>query len=242
MIELGLLGLLAEQNLHGYELKKQLGELLGSWSLSFGSLYPALNRLERGELVKAVEANVPAEPSIPMTGALSGELAAFRGRLGTKGKAGGATSGRRGKKVYGITDRGVERLHELLMAPGPDDDRSFSLRVAFCRYLAPLDRLALFERRKAELAGQLADRRARRSTPGRRVDPYRRSLRERDARALAHDVAWLDELIDAARSDLDETPSPRARPFGSDASPSPSLSSLTSRTSELAEAAKEGSA
>ncbi|HET6344075.1 MAG TPA: helix-turn-helix transcriptional regulator, partial [Myxococcota bacterium] len=68
MIELGLLGLLAEQNLHGYELKKQLGELLGSWSLSFGSLYPALNRLERAELVKAVEANLPVEPSIPMTG------------------------------------------------------------------------------------------------------------------------------------------------------------------------------
>src|SRR3954469_17243906 len=98
MIELGLLGLLAEQSLHGYELKKQLGELLGSWSLSFGSLYPALNRLERAELVKALEAHAPAEPASPMTGALSGELATFRGRLGGKSRASGP--GRRGKKVY----------------------------------------------------------------------------------------------------------------------------------------------
>jgi DNA-binding PadR family transcriptional regulator len=239
MIELGLLGLLAEQNLHGYELKKQLGELLGSWSLSFGSLYPALNRLERAELVKAVEASALPEPAIPMTGALSGELAAFRGRLGTKTKARGSASGRRGKKVYGITDRGVDRLDELLMAPGPDDDRSFSLRVAFCGHLTPADRLALFDRRKAELAGQLADRRARRTGPtNRRVDPYRRSLRERDARALAHDVAWLDELIDAARADMAEAARPIARAVI--AHPSPSLSTLT-RPSELAEGAKEGS-
>jgi DNA-binding PadR family transcriptional regulator len=237
MIELGLLGLLAEQSLHGYELRKQLGELLGSWSLSFGSLYPALSRLERAELVKAVEPNVVAEPAIPMTGALSGELAAFRGRLGTKAKPRATGSGRRGKKVYGITDRGVERLHELLMAPGPDDDRSFSLRVAFCGHLSPVDRLALFERRKAELASQLADRRARRSTPSRRVDPYRRSLRERDARALAHDVAWLDELIEAARSDLADAG--RSRTAAAAAPPSPSLSTLT-RSPVPAETPKEG--
>jgi DNA-binding PadR family transcriptional regulator len=255
MIELGLLGLLAEQSLHGYELKKQLGELLGSWSLSFGSLYPALNRLERAELVRAVDADALPEPAIPMTGALSGELAAFRGRLGTNARARGTASGRRGKKVYGITDRGIERLDELLLAPGPDDDRSFCLRVAFCGHLAPADRLALFERRKAELIGQLADRRARRAglrgpnaeaglrgpnaEAGRRVDPYRRSLRERDARALAHDIAWLDELIDATRADLAEGAPPRART--ADAHPSPSLSTLT-RPSELAEGTKEGSA
>src|SRR5436305_9284174 len=141
MIELGLLGLLHEQSLHGYELKKQLSELLGSWSLSFGSLYPALGRLERAGLVRAVEgdadAGAPAEPAIPMTGALSGELAAFRGRLAPRTKTRGSGPGRRGRKVYGITDRGRERLIELLTAPGPDDDRTFSLRVAFCRHLPP---------------------------------------------------------------------------------------------------------
>jgi DNA-binding PadR family transcriptional regulator len=238
MIELGLLGLLSEQNLHGYELRKQLADLLGSWSLSFGSLYPALNRLERAELVKAVEANVVAEPATPMTGALSGELAAFRGRLTTKSKTrSGGGSGRRGKKVYGITDRGRERLTELLAAPGPDDDRTFSLRVAFCGHLPPAARLALFERRKAELTNLLAGRRAARST-GRRGDPNRRSLRERDVRALASDLAWLDELIAAARADQElatSAPAAGAHPQ------SPSLSTLTARPRDLAEAPEEGS-
>ncbi|MDP9442699.1 MAG: PadR family transcriptional regulator, partial [Actinomycetota bacterium] len=41
MLELAILGLLKEQALHGYELKKRLAEMLGPFSgASFGSLYP----------------------------------------------------------------------------------------------------------------------------------------------------------------------------------------------------------
>lgn len=199
MIELALLGLLTEQDLHGYELKKQLGDLLGSWStISFGSLYPALARLEKAALVKAVEANGhPVEPAMPMTGALSGELAAFRNRLAPKA----GVRGRRGKKVYGLTDTGRARFDELLVEPGPDDERTFALRVAFCRYLRPVQRLVIFERRKAELTGLLAVRRQ----PGeRRSDLYLRSLRDRDTRALSADLAWIDELIAATRDGADQ--------------------------------------
>ena len=47
MLELAILGLLKEQELHGYELKKRLVDVLGPFSsVSFGSLYPALHRLE----------------------------------------------------------------------------------------------------------------------------------------------------------------------------------------------------
>src|SRR6478735_3527036 len=47
LLELAILGLLKEQELHGYELKKRLAETLGQFSgVSFGSLYPALARLE----------------------------------------------------------------------------------------------------------------------------------------------------------------------------------------------------
>ena len=47
MLELAILGLLKEQPHHGYELKKQLAEVMGPLSrVSFGSLYPALARLE----------------------------------------------------------------------------------------------------------------------------------------------------------------------------------------------------
>lgn len=50
MLELSILGLLKERSLHGYELKRRLTEY-GFWRVSFGSLYPALRRLERGGYV-----------------------------------------------------------------------------------------------------------------------------------------------------------------------------------------------
>lgn len=194
MIDLAILGLLDEQDLHGYELKKRLSELVGSRSgVSFGSLYPALARLEKAAAVKAVEAHTVDEATIPMTGALSGELAAFRSRIGRPAK------GRRTKKVYGITDAGRQRLRELLV-DDTTDDRTFTVQVAFCHTLSVDERLALFERRKAELARRLAERSR---AGGGRTDPYRRSLREHDTQTLAHDLTWIDELIAATRAEAD---------------------------------------
>lgn len=55
MLELAILGLLKEQAMHGYELRKQLGQRLGFfWTVSFGSLYPSLRRLERRGAVEKV--------------------------------------------------------------------------------------------------------------------------------------------------------------------------------------------
>ena len=54
MLDLAVLGLLEENDLHGYELRKRLGDLLGlRLAISFGSLYPALGRLEKAGLVEA---------------------------------------------------------------------------------------------------------------------------------------------------------------------------------------------
>src|SRR5215218_7722917 len=111
MIDLAILGLLTEQELHGYELKKRLGDLLTSRSsVSFGSLYPALARLEAQGNVKAVEQRTTV-PSTPMTGSLAGELAAFKARVRERSLVKGTG---RGKKVYGITDAGRARLVQLL--------------------------------------------------------------------------------------------------------------------------------
>src|SRR5256885_8889601 len=114
MIELAILGLLKEQDLHGYELRKRLSELPGARSgvVSFGSLYPALNRLERSGLVKAVEANTRTNRPVPSSGSLAGELAAFKARHLS-------TPGGRGKKVYGLTPRGETELVALLTDPHP---------------------------------------------------------------------------------------------------------------------------
>src|SRR5512132_1295813 len=99
MLDLAVLGLLDEHDLHGYELRKRLGDLLGlRLAISFGSLYPALGRLEKAGLVKAVSSR-PATPAprAPMSGSLAGELAAFRAQ---RRAAAGGSRGGRGKKVY----------------------------------------------------------------------------------------------------------------------------------------------
>jgi DNA-binding PadR family transcriptional regulator len=195
MIDLAILGLLTEQELHGYELKKRLGELLASRaSISFGSLYPALARLEAQGAVKAVEERTVVPPP-PMTGSLAVELAAFKARVRERSLAKG---GGRGKKVYGITDRGRQRLVELLSDPDVSDDRGFTLRVAFARHLDPAARLELFERRRTELLGRRDD--LRRRGAGRRTDAYLGALLERDADHLANDLAWLDRLIETERT------------------------------------------
>lgn len=55
MLELAILGLLKESSMHGYQLKKRLSDTLGPfWQVSYGSLYPALKRLQRGGSVEVV--------------------------------------------------------------------------------------------------------------------------------------------------------------------------------------------
>ena len=200
MLELAVLGLLKEQELHGYELKKRLSSVLGPLSsVSFGSLYPTLAKLEAAGAVKAVEANPVSVAPIPMTGSLGGELLAFRARRA----ATRPTRGSRGKKVYGITERGEELFAELLLADSNsgDDDRAFNLRLAFARYLPAEARLGLFERRRALLVERLARARDAIRASRERLDAYTRSLLEHGTEATERDISWLDQLIAAERQE-----------------------------------------
>lgn len=55
MIEMAVLGLLKERSMHGYELKKELTNQLGQfWQVSYGSLYPAIRRLEKESAVERI--------------------------------------------------------------------------------------------------------------------------------------------------------------------------------------------
>jgi DNA-binding PadR family transcriptional regulator len=211
MLELAILGLLKEQELHGYELKKRLSDRLGFGSgVSFGSLYPALARLESAGAVKAVEAGDGATATIHMSGSIGGELAAFRARKGAVRVARGS----RGKKVYGITDRGEALFEELLAAESQssDDDRVFNLRLAFARYLPPDARLGMLERRRAQLLERLVQVRARMKAGRERADGYTRSLMEHDREAAEHDLSWIERLIASERAggpdDSDQPGSP----------------------------------
>lgn len=198
MLELAILGLLGEQELHGYEIRKRLREELGFFSnVSFGSLYPALSRLERAGAVESIEEEPASPPSIPMTGSLSGERAALRAR-----RSPGARGGRRGRKVYRITDDGRRQFTALLDndRDSADDARSFGLRLAFARYLPPAARLRLLERRRAQLMERLADARQAAGSADRPLDPYARSVMEHAADSTERDIHWLDRLIEAERA------------------------------------------
>jgi DNA-binding PadR family transcriptional regulator len=54
-LRFGILGLLAEQPLHGYEVKQRFEDMFGGvWDLNIGSVYQSLQRLERDGLVQPV--------------------------------------------------------------------------------------------------------------------------------------------------------------------------------------------
>jgi DNA-binding PadR family transcriptional regulator len=193
MLELAVLGLLAEQPRHGYELKKRLSETLGPlWGISFGSLYPALRRLERGGEIEEVgeDAGATGAGFVP-TGSLTGDLAAARQRRRVRPT-------RRTRKAYRITDRGRALFAELLTDESGDDERAFALKLSFCRYLEPAARLAFLERRRAQLTQRLA---TERKPATRAIDRYTRALQEHRATSTQHDLEWIDELVAQERAE-----------------------------------------
>jgi DNA-binding PadR family transcriptional regulator len=198
VIELAILGILKEGAMHGYELRKRLHELVGTRpAASFGSIYPALGRLERNGEVAVVAATALPGPMPPMTGSFTGEAAAFRASRRSLPRA------PRNKKVYAITDRGSARLAEIIADPA-DDDRSFPVKVALCRFVDPETRVGLLERRRAALVERLGEGRRTIGQRGDRIDRYLRSLLEHDTEATERDIAWLDRLLTAER----ELPAP----------------------------------
>ena len=205
---MAILGLLEDRDLHGYEIRRQLRDNLGILAnVSFGSIYPALTRLEKAGAVAATDGSSgapgagqsPAVPEAPPTGSLSGELAVLRARRHTPSRA------RRGKKVYRITEAGRLLFTQLLTEGGSiDDARSFSLRLAFARHLAPQARLALLERRRAVLVQRLAEA----DSSNVELDVYARSVVQHTADSVTQDIIWLDRLIAAERAATGPVPVP----------------------------------
>jgi DNA-binding PadR family transcriptional regulator len=189
VLEMAVLGLLKEQDMHGYELKKRLADVFGlATAVSFGSLYPALARLEVAGAVRVVD--------LPWSQGGDGAQALPERR-----------SSRR-RKVYGITPLGATMFEELLAGSQTtgEDERSFSLRLAFARYLPPEGRLGLLEQRRAVLGERLTQLAAR--ARARRDDRYMRVLCQRQQEELSSDVSWLDQLIQEERA---ASPAPEGR-------------------------------
>lgn len=180
VLEFAILGLLQQSPMHGYELRKELNQVLGGLrSISFGSLYPALKRLHAAGLITTDDPGPDALPADapPLTG-------------------------RRGKVVYTITAEGKERFQELVSQTGPeayDDGRLFGVHLAFFRHTAVDARLRILEGRRRTVERQREGLRSSLARTRERLDRYTIELQRHGLESVDREVRWLSELIDSER-------------------------------------------
>ena len=196
MLELPVLGLLKEREMHGYELRKQLGAMLGPfWQVSWGSLYPTLRRLAKAGAVEKVETELPTRRQ------RATRAAAKPGRTRARATATPALSSGRKKNVYRVTPRGNAMFAAMLEETAAAvDAEHFTLKLAFFRYLQPETRLALLERRRAYLIDKLDEFKNNLRDYRERIDSYTLSLHNHGMASTESDIAWIEELITKERT------------------------------------------
>ena len=174
VLELAVLGLLHETPMHGYELRKRLNAILGTFrAFGYGSLYPCLKNLLTQGLI-AEEAPEGAAKAL---------------------------TGRRSKIVYRLTAEGKERLQQLLTESGPAawDDDGFGVRFAFFGQTRADIRLRILEGRRTRLEERLDSFRAAMARTRERLDSYTLELHRHGLESVEREVRWLNELIDSER-------------------------------------------
>ncbi|MEX6429884.1 MAG: PadR family transcriptional regulator [Ferrimicrobium sp.] len=151
--ELLLLGLLADERMHGYELKRRIDTAFGAiTTMSWGSLYPALAKLERRGFIRSETGAGLRDRFDPRQ--LSGALAAELALLDNIDRP---ILGHRNRKVYGITEAGEKALVIMLRDVDIDDDRAFWFATAFSTRLTFDERLSLLERRVRRINERIQD-------------------------------------------------------------------------------------
>ncbi|WP_062205035.1 PadR family transcriptional regulator [Demequina salsinemoris] len=177
VLTLGILGMLAEQPLHGYQIRKRLGTELGPFrALSYGSLYPALKRMVEAGLIESV-----GEESV-----------------GTAG----VPSSRRSRIAYGLTDDGQARLEQELATAGAHsyDDDSFDVRFSLFGQTDSETRLRILEGRRLRLSERIDELQEMRRRQRERADAYTAELHRHGLERVEREVEWLDRLIENERS------------------------------------------
>ena len=173
VLELAVLGLLHESPMHGYELRKRLNTLLGTFrAFSYGSLYPCLRDLES------------------------------RGWIAEDAQDASGLGGRRSKIVYKLTADGKEKLQELLAESGPAswEDETFGVHFAFFAQTDAEVRLRILEGRRSRLEERLEGVRTAMRRGRERLDSYTLELQEHGLESVEREVRWLNELIASERS------------------------------------------
>ena len=174
VLEFAVLGLLHESPMHGYELRKRLNNVLGSFrAFSYGSLYPCLKQLSKAGWI--------AEDS---SESVSSSL-----------------TGKRSKIVYRLTADGKERFQEMLGESGPSawEDENFGVHFAFFGRTDADTRLRILEGRRSRLEERVEGFRAALTRTRERVDSYTLELQRHGLESVEREVRWLNELIASER-------------------------------------------
>ncbi len=174
VLDLAVLGLLHEGPMHGYELRKRLNSVLGTFrAFSYGSLYPCLKDLLRRNLIMEDGADAGAP----------------------------ALSGKRAKTVYRLTAEGKEHFQEMVSDAGPTswEDEGFGVHFAFFARTDAEVRLRILEGRRSRLEERLEAVRASAARTRERLDNYTLELQRHGLESVEREVRWLNELIRTER-------------------------------------------
>lgn len=189
MLEFAVLGLLNESPMHGYELRKRLNAMLGTFrAFSYGSLYPSLRRMREAGWIHEDPGTTEDAAEAPVL------------------------TGKRGRVVYRLTAEGKERFAELLAEVGPatSDDEQFGVHFAFFAQTDAEVRLRILEGRRRRVEEKRDGLRSGLARTRERLDRYTLELQEHGLEAVDREVRWLSELIDTERRELQAPTEPPA--------------------------------
>jgi DNA-binding PadR family transcriptional regulator len=194
LLELAILGQLHESPLHGYELRKRLNAVLGTFRvLSYGTLYPCLRALViRGWI--AEDATAKSTP-----GSLNGVP---------------GSGSRRARIVYKLTDDGLAQFQSMLSQSGPAawEDDTFNVHFSFFARTESDVRLRILEGRRSRLEERLDSFRSAAAQRRERLDLYTTELQRHGLESAEREVRWLSELIETERSTAPSTAPPATTP------------------------------
>ena len=207
-VRLGLLALLDQADMYGYQLKARFeAQTGGIWPLNIGQVYSTLERLERDGLVSVATAPDPAGDERTGDGTGDG--------TGSAGRSGG-----REQKYYAITPAGRDALAQWYAAstteaPPPRDE--LVAKVLFALVSGRAHALAVITRQRTALTSALqSHRRALRAAAAANGGAALSTQLVNDAlvaRAEA-DLRWLD-LCEARVDRLLTEPTATPNPAGS---------------------------
>ena len=173
VLELAVLGLLHQSPLHGYELRKRLNSVLGSFrAFSYGSLYPCLkDLLHRGWIAE----EAPSGPA--------GRRSKIVYKLTAEGK-----------------EHFQELLADS--GPAAWDDENFGVHLAFFGQTDADVRMRILEGRRSRLEERVDTLRQSVARTRERVDAYTLELQKHGLESVEREVRWLNELISTERQGI----------------------------------------